>query len=177
MTLLENLKKYTEYSKGDLSKRCKLEYEDISIAEFDFGEFDLNNSYFGGVTFEKCIFPKVYLSGSNFGGSTFKECIFNGNQLKKACWDDIIVENSNICMNDVFRTSFMFGRFTKSNFNGCIFEKSTFEDSFFTDVNFKGCKFENVNFQNCKFENTLFEQCTFIDVMIDESSKGVRFVN
>lgn len=56
MNLLENLIKYTEYSKGDISKKCSIAYEDIEITEFDFSQFDLNNVFFGGVKFDKCIF-------------------------------------------------------------------------------------------------------------------------
>lgn len=79
MNLKDNLIKYMKYSKGDLSKKCSLEYENINIIEFDFSKFDLNNSFFVGVNFERCDFSNVYLSGSNFGGSILKECILKGN--------------------------------------------------------------------------------------------------
>ena len=46
MDLKENLIKYTEYSKGDITKKCSLEYEDIDITNLSFSGYDLNNSYF-----------------------------------------------------------------------------------------------------------------------------------
>ena len=129
MDLRNNLIKYMEYSKGDLSKKCSLEYEDIDIIEFDFSEFDLNNSCFVGVNFDKCDFTNVYLSGSNFGGSVLKECILKENVIKKAAWDDMVFEKTQILSMNTFRTTFMYGKFRESNFTECHIEKCSFSNS------------------------------------------------
>lgn len=60
MSFEENLINYTAYSNGDLEKKCNLQYEDETIISFDFSKYDLNNSYFGGVTFENVFFKCIF---------------------------------------------------------------------------------------------------------------------
>lgn len=168
MDIIENLIRYTEYSKGNLSKKCSMEYEDIDIRDMIFSEYDLNNSSFCGVNFFSCDFSDVYLSGSNFGGSYFGNCILKENIIKKAVWDDIIFERTEISLMDAFRTTFMFGRFLDTRFskccmNRCLFTESEFKnvdfiESTFVDADFTKCKFENVHFIDCKFENVVFDK-------------------
>ena len=89
----------------------------------------MNNSYFGGVYFEKCDFSNVYLSGSNFGGSFFNDCILEKNDNKKSTWDDITIDNSKISEMDAFKSSFMYGKFHNSQFIRCNFEITYFDGS------------------------------------------------
>ena len=89
MNLIENLERYTKYANGNESCAGELVVEDEVVNNVDFSKYDLNNSYFGGVTFNNCDFSNVYLSGSNFGGSIINKCNFKDNQLVKAEWDDM----------------------------------------------------------------------------------------
>ena len=170
MNIIENLEKYTEYARGEESLKCKLEYEDIDLSNIDFSKYDLNNSFFGGVEFLLCDFSNVYLSGSNFGGSSMKECILNKNIIRKATWDDMILESMKINLMDAFRTSFMYGKFTDIIFNKCFLEKCSFANSelinvYFVectviDTDFTECRLEDVHFKGCKMENTKFDEDT-----------------
>lgn len=169
MNLMDNLIKYTEYSKGDISKKCSLEYEDIDITEFDFSKFDLNNSFFGGVKFDKCDFSNVYLSGSNFGGSFLKECILKENVINKATWDDMIFEKTKILSMNAFRTTFMYGKFQDSDFSKCYFEKCLLTNSDFKNVYFRGCTIIDIDFTECKLDNVQFIGCKLENVKFDEN--------
>lgn len=60
-SIIDNLIKYTAYSKGEISLECDLHYEDIEIDEVDFSPYDLNNSYFGGVTFKNAVLRRFIL--------------------------------------------------------------------------------------------------------------------
>lgn len=169
MDLKNNLIKYMEYSKGDLSKKCSLEYEDIDIIGFDFSKFDLNNSFFGGVNFDECDFSNVYLSGSNFGGSFLKECILKENVIKKATWDDMVFEKTKILSMNAFRTTFMYGRFQESNFTECHIEKCSFSNSDFQNVCFRECAIIDTDFTECKLDNVQFIRCKLDNVKFDEN--------
>lgn len=169
MDLSENLIKYMEYSKGDLSKKCSLEYEDIDIIGFDFSKFDLNNSFFCGVNFEKCDFSNVYLSGSNFGGSFLKECTLKENINKKSTWDDMTFEKTKIISMNAFRTTFMYGRFHDSIFSECHIEKCLLSNSDFNNVCFRECTIIDTDFTECKFDNVRFISCKFDNVKFDEN--------
>lgn len=178
MNLRDNLIKYTEYAKGDLSKKCSLEYEDIDIIGFDFSKFDLNNSFFCGVNFEKCDFSNVYLSGSNFGGSFLKECILKENINKKSTWDDMTFEKTKILSMNAFRTTFMCGRFQDSNFSQCYIEKCLLSNSEFKNVTFMECTIIDTDFEECKFNNVQFISCKFENVKFDQNAdKLPSFIN
>jgi len=170
MNFKDNLIKYKEYSQGDISKKCIIEYEDIDILSFDFSKYDLNNSYFGGVNFEKCNFSNVYLSGSNFGGSFFKDCIFRENVINKAAWDDIVFEKTKILSMSALRTTFMFGKFQDSYFAECYFEKSSFANSEFKNVEFRECTIIDSDFTECKFEMMQFIKCKLHNVKFDKNA-------
>lgn len=169
MDLRDNLIKYMKYSKGDLSKKCSLEYEDIDITGFNFSNFDLNNSFFGGVHFNKCDFSNVYLSGSNFGGSFLKECILKENIIKKAAWDDMVFENTEILLMNAFRTTFMYGRFQESNFSQCQIERCSLSNSDFKNVYFRECTIIDTDFMECKLNNVHFVKCRLENVKFDEN--------
>ena len=178
MNLIENLIKYTEYSKGDMSKKCKLEYEDINISNIDFSKFDLNNSYFGGVKFSLCNFSNVYLSGSNFGGSILKDCIFKRNIIKKASWDDMVFERTRIFMMTAFKTTLMFGKYVDTNFDECHFEKCSFANSQFINIYFRKSTFIDIDFTECKLKNVHFIGCKLENVKFDEkNNNGAVFFN
>lgn len=172
MDIINDLKQYTEYSKGDISKKCKLEYEDISIKEVDFSKYDLNNSFFLGVKFLNCNFDNVYLSDSNFGGSIIDGCEFRNNVLKKASWDDMRFEKVNVKLLEAFRTTFLYGMFIDTNFEECNFEKCSFSESMLKNVYFTGCTISDTDFRNCKFKNVHFRKCKFINVKFDENLNG-----
>lgn len=177
MNLKDNLIKYMKYSKGDLSKKCSLEYENINIIEFDFSKFDLNNSFFVGVNFERCDFSNVYLSGSNFGGSILKECILKGNINKKSTWDDMTFKKTKILLMNAFRTTFMYGKFQNSNFEECHIEKCLLSNSCFENMWFRKCTIIDTDFTRCKFENVQFINCTFENIQFDKNSwKKIKFV-
>lgn len=168
MDLIDDLIKYTEYSKGYICEKCSLEYSDIDISNLNLSEYDLNNSVFCGVKFSLCDFSNVYLSGSNFGGSVLKECILKNNIIKKASWDDMTFEQIEIYLMNAFRTTFMFGKFLNTYFEECYISKCTFSDSelvnvqfrdsIIIDTDFMDCKLENVHFVGCKLENVKFDE-------------------
>lgn len=110
MSLIDNLEKYTKYSKGDLTQKCSLVVYGDYIDTLDFSPYDLNNSVFAGVTFNNCDFDFVYLSGSHFGGSIFNHCRFN-NILRKANWSYISMSKTLIYNLDAFRVDFFQCRF------------------------------------------------------------------
>lgn len=168
MNLMDNLIKYTEYSKGNISKKCSLEYQDIDIAEFDFSKFDLNNSLFLGVNFFKCDFTSVYLSGSNFGGSFFQECVLKENVIRKAYWDDVVFQKTKITLMNAFRTTFMYGNFQDSDFYVGHFENCFLMNSNFQNVNFIECTMIDTDFSECKFDNVQFIKCKLQNVKFDE---------
>ena len=176
MDIIENLIKYTEYSNGDSSKECSLEYEDIDIKNMSFSEYDLNNSSFCGVNFFLCDFSVVYLSGSNFGGSSFFDCIFRGNEIKKADWDDITFERTEISFMEAFRTSFMFGKFIDTKFSKCYINRCLFIDSELKNVDFIECTIIDTDFTKCKFENVHFINCKFENVVFDKNYKEQEVV-
>lgn len=171
MDFMENLIKYTKYSKGDIAEKCSLKYEDIDITGVNFSEFDLNNSFFGGVKFNRCDFSNVYLSGSNFGGSFLKECILKENVINKAAWDDMFFEKTKILSMNAFRTTFMYGKFEESNFSKCYFEKCSLTNSYFRDVYFRECTIVDTDFTKCKLENVKFIKCKLENVKFDENIK------
>lgn len=171
MNIIDNLIKYTAYSKGEISLECDLHYEDIEIDEVDFSPYDLNNSYFGGVTFKKCCFTKVYLSGSNFGGSIMEECVFNSNELKKSSWDDMKFIYTNFKNLDAFRTTFLYGQFKECVYEQCFFSRCLLSNSVFDNVKFVNCKFEDVNFSESIFKNVIMEKCEIKNVELDENSQ------
>lgn len=173
MNLEENLINYTAYSNGDLEKKCVLQYEDETIISFDFSKYDLNNSYFGGVNFEKCNFSKVNFSGSNFGGSFFKDCIFEKNDNRKSTWDDILIDNSKVSEMDAFKSSFMYGKFNNIQFLRCDFKYNSFDGSEFVDASFKDCSINYVDFSKCKFSNVIFSGCKLENVKFDENNKPI----
>ena len=159
MNLIENLERYTKYANGNESCAGELVVEDEVVNNVDFSKYDLNNSYFGGVTFNNCDFSNVYLSGSNFGGSIINKCNFKDNQLVKAEWDDMhFIDVVAIGIN-AFRTTFMYGDFTKITFKDCSFTKCIFDDSSLDEVRFENCRFESTSFNNCKFKNVFFLGC------------------
>lgn len=169
MNLMDDLIKYTEYSSGNESKKCILEYEDINIEGFDFSKFDLNNSFFCGVNFDKCNFSNVYLSGSNFGGSFLKECILKENIINKATWDDMIFEKTKILSMNAFRTTFMYGKFQDTDFLECHLEKCSLTNSDFKNVYFRGCIIIDTDFMECKLDNVKFIGCKLDNVKFDEN--------
>lgn len=173
MNFEENLINYTAYSNGDLEKKCNLQYEDETIISFDFSKYDLNNSYFGGVTFEKCVFSNVYLSGSNFGGSFLKDCILENNDNRKSIWDDIMIDNSKISEMDAFKSSFMYGKFHNIQFVRCNFEFNNFDGSEFMNVSFIDCNVNCVDFSECKFSNVIFSGCKLENVKFDDNNKPI----
>lgn len=181
MSLIEDLEKYTRFSKGDLTQECSLVVCDDCIDTLDFSSYDLNNSVFSGVTFNNCKFDTVYLSGSNFGGSIFKQCRFRSNILRKAEWNYISMNNTCVYNMEAFRTEFFNADlcdclFIQCRFSMCLFCNS--EDTMIRNVVFKSCVFERTELDECVFHNTTFDECQFKGIkMADVKQDGVTLNN
>ena len=178
--LVDRLEQYTRYSKGDLSCKSDLIFEDINISQIDFSPYDLNNSYFLGVDFDECNFRNVYLSGSNFSGSSFTDCIFANNILRKAQWVFTSFLNTEVISLDAFRVQFdnvtiTESVFRNSTFFGCDF--SGYDEGCIENAEFYNCEFKQVQFKDCEFKNVRFINCSFNDTCFDDEIKNVTFIN
>lgn len=163
------LAKYTAYSLGDLSKKCVLEIQNEKIENFDFSEYDLNNSFFVDVEFDSCNFKGVYLSGSFFCGSSLRDCILEDNTLRKAEWNAMTFQQTTIKRLDAFRTSFRSNTFQKCVFRDCkIGVKCSFWNSDLVDVFFDNCVFEWAFLEAVRYTKVRFRNCQFIDTELPE---------
>ncbi len=172
--LTKKLIQYTQYSQGDLEKRCELHYEDIMIDNFDFSKYDLNNALFLGVYFENCDFTNVYLSGSYFGGSTMNNCILKNNTLRKANWDCITVSHTEISKLDLFRTTIMDASFDHVNITSSKLERCLLSSSHINNVEFYGCSIIDTDF-GYTLQNVEFYECSIIDTDFGCTLQNVIF--
>lgn len=184
MDIREQLEQYTKYAQGDLSKACRLKFEDTRFQDMDFSKYDLNNSEFLGAAFLDCNFKGVYLSGSSFCGSLIQGGAFQENILHKATWDYITVRDATILKLDAFRASFYEGNFQKVIFSNCRIEKCGFSNSMFENVTFLDCDLSLTNFNHTSFQNVLFRHCilnhtSFIGVSLnaDISFEEITFIS
>jgi len=159
MHLIQRLEEYTRFSKGEIRECAQLELPDLQLRDFDFSPFDLNNSYFGGGSFFCCNFEKVYLSGSNFGGSKFVSCKFNCNELVKAEWDEVIMENMEIDSIMAFRATFCESTFRNIRIKNGDFKLCNFWSAKFDKVTFENCNFEQASFTDASFSEVVFKDC------------------
>ena len=179
MDFKEKLQVYSEYSKGKSNQEYQLIYEDITIENFDFTGYELNDSKFLCVTFIKCTFDSVYCSHSNFSGSELVNCIFINNELQKATWDFIDVSDTLFHNLNAFRTDFFDINLNNCKFEKCIFTKCNFtrlENAEIKNVVFNLCDFDTVNFKDCVFHNVIFEKCKFQNTKLEEKITGVKFI-
>lgn len=169
MDLLENLKRYTDFSKGISNEPCELLYEDICLDNIVFTNYDLNNSKFLEVQFKNCNFAEVYLSGASLCGSLFEECIFENNIFKKGMADYARFLKSDFNAIDAFRTSFY-----ATNFEDLKIENSLFKNCHIGRAKFVNVIFENTDLSKANFNDSVFENVTFQDCYLDETQfKGL----
>ena len=167
MDIYTQLQKYSDYSSGKSEESCELQYENVTLDNVDFRGYDLNNSSFLEVIFNRCDFSGVYMSGAFFCGSTFNNCILSENIFRKAKASYATFEATSIDKFDVLKveyfhsiskemtisnSSFVRGHFYDASFEHIVFRNTTFNMSLFDKSTFT-----NVEFINCKFENTDFK--------------------
>lgn len=174
--LTEILNKYNKYQKGDESCKMELILRDETITGFHFDKSELGGSVFSGVKFKICQFSDVYLNNSNFGGSTFEKSLINTATMRKAAWNDINASSLTVQKLDSFRSDFINSKFENCILGNSRFFKSNFGGSVFNNVTFYNSHFELASFTECNFYSTLFKNCTFKDCHFEPNTKGIMMI-
>ena len=169
MDIYDQLKKYTDFSLGRSDTKCELTYQGILLDDIIFTGYDLNNSKFLEVRFNRCDFSNVYLSGASLCGSAFENCIFKQNIFRKGLCDYARFGATTFVLLDSFRTSyyetlFTNVRFQDSKMDRSYFDYSKFEDTEFINVDFNGSSFDNATFKNDKVKKCFFVKTSFKNI-------------
>lgn len=168
MDLLDSLKKYTEFSMGMSNEMCELIYEDTCFEDVIFTGYDLNNSKFLEVQFNKCNFSKVYMSGASLCGSLFNKCVFEDNIFKKGMADHARFLKSDIKGMDAFRSSFYETKFEDMKISDSLIKNCHLGRAKFMNVIFENTDLSKTNFNNSVFNKVIFKNCFFADTQFKD---------